>query len=91
MIILRIKAECLHRYRRLRLTDLPERGIIALSRKTQDEHQDRPSVVFAAYAAAERERWRDTAEGLDEKRFQAALDLALERLQALESPGEGRS
>ncbi len=31
MIILRIKAECLHRYRRLRLTDLPERGIIALS------------------------------------------------------------
>ncbi len=31
MIILHIKAECLHRYRRLRLTDLPERGIIALS------------------------------------------------------------
>ncbi len=31
MIILHIKAECLHRYRRLRLADLPERGIIALS------------------------------------------------------------
>lgn len=31
MIILRIEAECLHRYRRLRLADLPERGIIALS------------------------------------------------------------
>ena len=61
------------------------------SRKTQDEHQDRPSVAFAADGAAERERRRDTAEGLDEKRFQAALDLALERLQALESAGEGRS
>ncbi len=31
MIIQRIEAECLHRYRRLRLADLPERGIIALS------------------------------------------------------------
>ena len=64
---------------------------LPFSRKTQDEHQDRPSVAFAAYAAAERERRRDTAEGLDEKRFQAALDLALERLQALEAAGEGRS
>lgn len=64
---------------------------LPFSRKTQDEPLDRPSVVFAAYGAAERERRRDTAEGLDEKRFQAALDLALQRLQALESPGEGRS
>ena len=64
---------------------------LPFSRKTQDEPLDRPSLVFAAYGAAERERGRDTAEGLDEKRFQAALDLALERPQALESAGEGRS
>jgi exonuclease SbcC len=31
MIILRVEAEQLHRYRKLRLADLPERGIIALS------------------------------------------------------------
>lgn len=31
MIIQRVEAECLHRYRNLRLADLPERGIIALS------------------------------------------------------------
>lgn len=31
MIIQRLEAECLHRYRRLRLGDLPERGIIAIS------------------------------------------------------------
>ncbi len=64
---------------------------LPFSRKTQEETLDRPSVVFAAYCAAEQERRRDTAEGLDEKRFQAALDLALERLQALETVGEGRT
>ena len=64
---------------------------LPFSRKTQDEPLDRPSVAFAAYGAAERERRRDTADGLDEKRFQAALDLALERLQALESAGERHS
>jgi exonuclease SbcC len=31
MIILRLEAERLHRYRVLRLADLPERGIIGLS------------------------------------------------------------
>jgi hypothetical protein len=64
---------------------------LPFSRKTPDESLARPSVVFAAYCAMERERRRDTSGGLDERRFQAALDLALERLQALESQGEGRS
>ena len=64
---------------------------LPFSRKTQENPPDRPSVVLPAYGAGERERRRDTAEGLDEKRFQAALDLALERPQALESHGEGRS
>jgi hypothetical protein len=63
---------------------------LPFSRKTNEVPLDRPSVVFAAYCAAEQERRRDTAEGLDEKRFQAALDLALERLQAMETVGEGR-
>lgn len=64
---------------------------LPFSRKTNEEPLERPSVVFAAYCAAEQERRRDTAEGLDEKRFQAAMDLALERLQALETVGEGRT
>ncbi len=64
---------------------------LPFSRKTNEEPLERPSVIFAAYCAAEQERRRDTAEGLDEKRFQAAMDLALERLQALETVGEGRT
>ncbi len=42
---------------------------LPFSRKTQDEPLDRPSLVFAAYGAAERERRRDTADGLDESAF----------------------
>jgi hypothetical protein len=63
---------------------------LPFSRKTQDEPIERPSVAFAAYCEAERERRRDMADGLDERRFQAALDLALQRLQSLET-AEGRS
>jgi len=64
---------------------------LPFSRNTNEDPLERPSVIFAAYCAAEQERRRDTAEGLDEKRFQAAMDLALERLQALETVGEGRT
>lgn len=64
---------------------------LPFSRKTPLAPLPKPSQAFTAYCEAERERRRDTAEGLDEKRFQAAMDLALERLKALETAGEGRS
>jgi len=60
------------------------------SRKTQEEPLPRPSLVFLAYCEAERERRRDAAEGLDEKRFQAAMNLALDRLKSFEATREGR-
>ena len=64
---------------------------LPFSRKAPEEASIKPSVAFAAYCEAERERRRDTAGGLDEQRFQAALDLALERLRAYEVSEEPRS
>jgi len=64
---------------------------LPFNRKTPNPPLPKASQTFAAYCEVERDRRRDSAEGLDEKRFQAAVDLALERLKALETGGEGRS
>lgn len=64
---------------------------LPFSRKPTEEASVKSSVAFAAYCKAERERRRDTTAGLDEQRFQAAMDLALERLRAYEAKEEDRS
>jgi len=47
-----------------------------------------PSAVeFFAYCEAERERLRNTGQPFDEAFFNAAVDLALRKFQALEERG----
>jgi hypothetical protein len=58
-------------------------------RKSSEQDNDRPSRAFADYCRDELERARDSGAGFDEQRFHAAMELALERLQALER-GEGQ-
>lgn len=60
---------------------------LSFSRKQTDDPSGdggRASAAFAAYCRRERERLRDAGEAVDEERFQAAMDLVLDRLRALE-------
>jgi hypothetical protein len=57
---------------------------LPFGRRARDAEPQAPSEFFAAYCEAERERLRDAGEALDERRFQAAVDLALARLRAIE-------
>ena len=54
---------------------------LPFSTKTKDAMNERPSLVFSKYCAEELERRRDAGKALDEQRFQAAVELALERLR----------
>ena len=53
-------------------------------RRSRDGDPEPSSVAFAAYCDEQRERLRDAGEPLDEKRFQAAVDLVLARLKGIE-------
>jgi hypothetical protein len=55
---------------------------IPFSRNANDE--DRPSEAFSNFCRAELERRRDSDSGFDEKRFRAAVDLAVGRLRSIE-------
>jgi hypothetical protein len=57
---------------------------LPFSRKSKDDLDERPVETFTRYCDDERERLRDAGEPFDEARFQAAVDLALARLQARE-------
>lgn len=56
-------------------------------RKPKNDGRERSSVAFEKYCLAELERRRDTAGGIDEDRFQAAVELAAERIRRLEDEG----
>jgi hypothetical protein len=62
---------------------------LPFGRKPSEQVSDRPSRAFADYCREELERARDSGDGFDEQRFRAAMELALERLRALER-GEGQ-
>jgi hypothetical protein len=55
------------------------------SMKSKTGPNELPSTAFAAYCDAELERLRDGGESFDEVRFEAAKDLALTRLRAVEA------
>lgn len=57
---------------------------LPFSRKSKDDDMRRPTAVFAAYCHDELERMRDVGAVPDEERFRAAVELAMERLQAME-------
>jgi len=57
-------------------------------RKLEHEDRDQPSVAFARYCQRELERRRDSGARLDEERFGAAVDLAVDRLRGMEGKGE---
>lgn len=61
---------------------------LPFSRKPEGKATDRSTVAFLEYCHDELERRRDTGEELDEKGFQAAVDLAVNRLRALEDRGK---
>ena len=54
------------------------------NRKTKDDDGNLPSAAFAEYCRDELERRRDSEGPFDEEEFLSAVDLALERLQAME-------
>jgi hypothetical protein len=54
------------------------------SRRSKDEEGQPPSAVFAGFCEGELERRRDADEALDERRFRAAMELVIRRLQAME-------
>ena len=62
---------------------------LPFGRKSSEQDGDRPSRAFEDYCREELERARDSGAAFDEQRFRAAMELALERLQALER-GEGQ-
>ena len=57
---------------------------LPFSRRSRDEDIERPSVAFAGYCEQELERRRDAEQALDEGRFRAAVQLVVDRLQAME-------
>ncbi|MCG6863018.1 MAG: hypothetical protein LJE70_17345 [Chromatiaceae bacterium] len=63
---------------------------IPFSRTSKDDDSDKPSVAFSEYCRDELERRRDTGVGFDEARFEAAVELAVGRLQAMEDK-EGKA
>jgi hypothetical protein len=61
---------------------------LPFSRKSKHEDADKPSVAFSDYCREELERRRDCGGDFDEERFQAAVDLAIGRLQGMEEEGK---
>jgi hypothetical protein len=57
---------------------------LPFSRRSKDEEEQPPSAAFAGFCEAELERRRDADEALDERRFRAAMELVIRRLQAME-------
>jgi len=57
---------------------------IPFSRTAKDDDGDKPSEVFSDYCRDELERRRDSGADFDEKRFEAAVALAVGRLRAME-------
>ena len=57
---------------------------IPFSRASKDRDGDKPSAAFSDYCQEELERRRDSGADFDEGRFQAAVDLAVGRLRAME-------
>lgn len=57
---------------------------LPFSLKSKEDPNERPSEAFAAYCDKELERMRDAGEDFDEARFKAAVELALQRLRAVE-------
>jgi len=60
---------------------------IPFGRTTKDGEDEKPSEVFSEYCRDELERRRDTGAGLNEKRFEAAMDLVIKRLRSMEENG----
>lgn len=63
---------------------------IPFSRTSKDGDEDRPSTAFSEYCRDELERRRDSDTEFDEDRFKLAVDLALDRLRAMEE-SEGKA
>lgn len=63
---------------------------LSFGRSSKGDDSNKSYAMFLAYCQEERERRRDAGSGCDEELFQAAVDLALARLQALEQ-GEGKA
>lgn len=63
---------------------------LSFGRKPRETAAVRPSSGFADYCRDELERLKDSGESFDQAEFQAAVELALERLDALESEEDGR-
>lgn len=61
---------------------------LPFSRTPKDGEGHRPCVAFSDYCREEFERLRDSGDPFAEDEFQAAVDLALSRLQALEEEGK---
>lgn len=57
---------------------------LPFSRQSGDGSPDGPSASFADYCREELERRRDSGTPFDEAQFQAAVDLAVGRLQSME-------
>ena len=57
---------------------------IPFGRGSKDEASRKASVAFADYCHDELERRRDSGKDFDEKRFAAAVELAVGRLRAVE-------
>ncbi len=59
---------------------------LPFSTKAKEVANEPPSVVFSKYCAEELERRRDAGKAVNERQFQAAVALALERLRREEGP-----
>ncbi len=57
---------------------------IPFGRPSKGAQTGKVSVVFSDYCRDELERWHDRGEDFDEERFKAAVDLAVNRLRAME-------
>jgi len=63
---------------------------LPFGRALKDKNGDKPSETFATYCRDELERRRDCGADFDEERFKAAVDLAVEKLVAMEEK-EGKA
>jgi hypothetical protein len=61
---------------------------LPFSRKSNDAGGDQAWVAFSAYCREEQERRTDSGAAFDTDRFQAAVDLVVERLKEMEQEGK---